>query len=521
MKIYRSPNNKVNKNPTEIRIEVILGKTEVRKGAVMKTITIKSGGLNFPIIFALLCFCCVSALAAESSEQTAKKAVLTDLEQRMQKVVCIDVNDVPIGTVMRQLADQVDVDLIMSPQVTGNVTVSLTDVSLDEALRCILDVHGAGIIVGENVIRILLREEMPEIAERLVTQTFEITYADVAQVVTALEKFKSAQGFVSSIEGTSHIIVTDTDSKVRDITNLLSTIDRMTPQVLVEVRIYDITSKDNLDLGIDWYAGRRTNRDASGYPINDDIIATKGGADTYIGSSTDPSVEAGFIAGTNKTEASTLGYLRFGLLNDHLDIEAMLRAEKENIDAKLLANPRILVVDNEEATFDIVTEHPYVERTITAGSTTETVKFKNVGVKLVVTPHVAGDNMLRLKIAPEFGVVIGHVQVSSSNIPIVDTRKVNTIALVRDGQAVVLGGLRKKETSKQVNKVPLLGDIPVLGHLFRFEGEATTNTELVVFITPHIIREPVMTEEEQQAFDITEFSGPIPSTTKAEKKAGN
>jgi len=295
----------------------------------------------------------------------------------------------------------------------------------------------------------------------------------------------------------------------------------MTPQVLVEVRIYDITSKDNLDLGIDWYAGRRTNWNASGYPVNDDIIVEKGGNDTYVGSRTDPSLEAGFIAGTNKTENSTQGYLRFGLLNDSIDINGILRAEKENIDAKLLANPRIMVVDNEQATFDIVTEHPYVERTITAGSTTETVKFKNVGVKLVVTPHVAGKDMLRLNIAPEFSVLVTRVQVASSNVPVVDTRKVNTIALVRDGQAVVLGGLRKKETSMQVNKVPILGDIPVLGHLFRFEGESTATTELVIFITPHIVTEPILTGEEQQALDLTEFSGPMPSTTKAEKKAAN
>jgi len=486
----------------------------------MKSLRIKSRRLNSFVICTLLCFCCVSAIAAESDEQTAKKAVLSDLEQRMQKVVCIDVNEVPIATVIRQLADQVNVDLIMSPKVTGNVTVSLTEVSLDEALRCILEVHDAGIIVGENVIRILSREEIPAIAERLVTQTFEITYVDVAQVVKALEKFKSAQGSVSSIEGTSHIIVTDTESKVRDIANLLSTIDRITPQVLVEVRIYDITSKDNLDLGIDWYAGRRTNWNTSAngaFPVNDDIVVEKGGSDTYIGSRTDPSLAAGFMAGTNKTEASTQGYLRFGLLNDSIDINAMLRAEKENIDAKLLANPRIMVVDNEEATFDIVTEHPYVERTITAGSTTETVKFKNVGVKLVVTPHVAGDNMLRLNIAPEFSVLVTRVQVASSNVPVVDTRKVNTIALVKNGQAVVLGGLRKKETSKQVNKVPVLGDIPVLGRLFKFEGESTAVTELVVFITPTIITEPILTDREQQALDITEFSGPVPSTTKAEK----
>jgi type IV pilus assembly protein PilQ len=483
----------------------------------MRTLTIKSRLLNLLVIAALVCLGCFSAIAAESDEQTAKKKVLTDLEQRMQKVVCIDVNDVPIGTVIRQLADQVKVDLIVSPKVTGNVTVSLNDVSLDEALRCILDVHGAGIIIGENVIRILSREEMPEITERLVTQTFEITYADVAQIVKALEKFKSAQGSVSSIEGTSHIIVTDTESKVRDITNLISTIDRMTDQVLVEVRIYDITSKDNLDLGVEWRAGRRTNLDASSNIIDDDFVVERNGDDTYVNSITDPAVIAGFEGGTNKTSDSTLGFLRFGVLNEHINIDAVLRAEKENIDAKLLANPRILVVDNEEATFDIVTEHPYVERTITAGSTTETVKFKNVGVKLVVTPHVAGSDMLRLNIAPEFSVLVERVTVASSNVPVVDTRKVNTIALVRDGQAVVLGGLRKKETSKQVNKVPILGDIPVLGFLFRFEGEATVNTELVVFITPHIVTEPVLTDTEQKAFGVTEFSGPTPSTTKAEQ----
>jgi type IV pilus assembly protein PilQ len=475
----------------------------------MKSFKIKSSRLNSLIICAFVCFCCISALAAESNEQneqTAKKAVLSDLEQRMQKVVCIDVNEVPIGTVIRQLADQVKVDLIMSPKVTGNVTVSLTEVSLDEALRCILDVHGAGIIVGENVIRILSREEMPEIAERLVTQTFEITYADVGQVVKALEKFKSAQGSVSSIEGTSHIIVTDTESKVRDITNLLSTIDRITPQVLVEVRIYDITSNDYLDLGIEWVAGRNT---------------TYTGTDLGVNPSgrTSPFITSSFSAGTNITDETTEGYLRFGLLNDHFDVDTRLRAEKENIDAKLLANPRILVLDNEEATFDIVTEHPYVERTITAGSTTETVKFKNVGVKLVVTPHVAGDNMLRLNIAPEFGVVVGQVQVSSSDVPIVNTRKVNTTALVRDGQAVVLGGLRKKDTTKRVNKVPVLGDIPVLGRLFRFDGESTVNTELVVFITPSIVKESILTETEQQALDITKFNGPVPLTTKAEKAA--
>ncbi len=456
---------------------------------------------------------------AEPTDTKEEKEGMTDLEKRMKKVVCIDVNEVPIATVIRQLSDQVDVDLIMSPKVTGNVTVSLTEVSLEEALRSILDVHGAAFIPGENIIRIVPREELPEINERLVTETFEIIYAGVDQVVKALEKFKSAQGSVSSIDGTSYIIVTDTEGKIREVTALLAKIDRIIPQVLVEVRIYDITSKDNLDLGIKWHASRRTNPDTlgvSGNIINDDIVVEKGGADTYVNSITDPAVTAGFEGTTSKTADATLGFLRFGVLNEHLNIDAQLRAENEVIDAKLLANPRILVIDNEQATFDIVTEQPYVEKTITSGSVTESVKFKNVGVKLVVKPHVARDSMLRLDIEPEFSVLVTRVTVSSSDVPVIDTRKVKTVALVKDGQAVVLGGLRKKETSQQVNKVPMLGDIPILGQLFRFEGEATVNTELVVFITPRIIMDPSLSQEEQNALEVTRFKGPRPATTKAE-----
>jgi len=484
----------------------------------MKNIKIKTQVWSL-LAVSVFAFGCLSAFAQGGDEQAMdEKEVMTDLEKRMQKIVQVDANETPIRLVIQQLADQVeDVGFIISPNVTGEVTVSLTDVTLQEALQCILDVHGAAYIAGENVIRILPIEEVPAISERLVTQTFEIIYADVTQVVTALEKFRSQQGSVSSIAGTSHIIVTDTESKVKDIAKLIETIDRVTPQVLVEVRIYDITSKDNLDLGIEWNAGRRTNLDASSNIINDDFTISKGGADTYLDSNTDPTILSGFEGATSKTADSTLGFLRFGVLNERINIDAQLRAEKENIDAKLLANPRILVLDNETALFDIVTEHPYVEKTIASGTVTETVKFKEVGVRLEVTPHIAKNGMLRLNIAPEFGVVVSQVTVSSSNVPVVDTRKVNTIALIRDGQTVVLGGLRKKDTTQQVNKVPLLGDLPLLGYLFRFEGEATVITELVVFITPQIVIEPFLSDDEQEAYGTTEFKGPKPAKTKAEK----
>ncbi len=481
----------------------------------MKSLMKKYRVLKFLTVFAVVCFSWAIAAAGTGNEDSEEKTGLTDLEQRMKKRIFIDVNDVPIDTVIRQLIEQADLNYIKSPQVIGNVTVTFKDVPLEEALTNILAVHNCIYVPTNNVIRIITSAEMVEKVEPILTKTYEIVYVDVAQVVEALDKFKSGQGSVSSIKGTSHIIVTDTESKIREITALLNKIDRITPQILVEARIYDITSRDKLDLGVDWYAGRRTNW--YGDTMNDDIIVSKGSGDTYVKSLTDPSILGGFTgSGAGKTAVGTLGYLNLGLLTKSIDIDVLLKAEEEITEAKLLANPRILVLDNEEATFDIVTEHPYVERTISGTQITETVKFKDVGIKLVVTPHVTREGMIRLQIQPEFGIKVGEVLVSSNNVPIVDTRKVNTIALVRDGQTVVLGGMRKKDVSKQINKIPLLGDIPLIGGLFRFEGEDTSVTELIVFITPRIITQPVLSLDEQQVLEETRFSRPAQSSTRAE-----
>ncbi len=474
----------------------------------MRNLMKKYGALKFVMVFAVVCLGWAIAVAQAGNEEPEERAGLTELERRMQKRVFIDHNDTPIDAVIRQLAETADLDFIKSPNVIGNVTVTLTDVPLEEALNNILAVHGCTYVLTENVIRIITTAEMVEKAEPILTKTYEIVYVDATEVVTALDKFKSPMGSVSSIKGTSHIIVTDTESKIREITALLDKIDRITPQVLVEARIYDITSRDKLDFGIDWVAGRDTEFTAG-------VIGTN----PTRSQNANPFITSGFSAATSKTSVNTDGFLRFGLLNDNIDIDVQLRAEKEITNAKLLANPRILVLDNEEATFDIVTEHPYVERTISGSQITETVKFKEVGVKLTVTPHVTRDGMLRLQIQPEFGVFVERVTIATSNVPVVDTRKVNTIALIKDGHTVVLGGMRKKDVSKQINKIPLLGDLPLVGGLFRFEGEDTAVTELIVFITPRIIlQQPVLTLDEEMALEETRFNRPKPDFTRAEKK---
>jgi len=282
-------------------------------------------------------------------------------------------------------------------------------------------------------------------------------------------------------------------------------IDRITPQILVEARIYDITSKDRLDLGVKWEAGTNTTYGADGQP-------TAGNRDPFIAS--------GFTGTTAKTESTTAA-IRFGSLNQKIDVDMMLKAQQENIDAKLLANPRVLVLDNEKAAIKIISEIPYQQLTESAlGGSIGTTAFREVGVELDVTPHLTREDMIRLRLKPKFSVVTGEVTVAGVGVsypqPVVDRREADTTLLIKNGQTVVLGGLRKKEATKQVNKIPWLGDLPLVGLLFRFTGEETVTSELVVFITPRIVEQGVMTDTEQTQFETTEFGGPQPVSTGAE-----
>ena len=461
------------------------------------------------LLLSVMLLTCTFAKGAEEQSQE----VLTTLEQRMQKPITIDFRETPIDDVLRIMAEQANVDIIKGPQVTGNVTASLTDVPLQEALTNILTAHNFGYVMSKNMIRVApLSEIANENAERLVSKIYRITYADIKSVEEALKKFISKRGYLSSSPGTSNIIVTDIESKIKAIDKFIVEIDRITPQILVEARIYDITARDNLDLGIQWSAGRNTT-----YP----------GGLTGVGTNptnrTDPFMTGSFTGPTSLTADATVGAIRLGWLNDSIDIDTLLRAEQEDIQAKLLANPRVLVLDNEEAQFKIVSELPYQEISESSfGGALGQTKFREVGVDLLVTPHLTRDGMIKLQLVPKFSIRGQDETVGTSEltytVPVVDKREAKSVLLIKSGNTVVLGGLNKKDVTKTINKVPLLGDMPLLGELFKFRGESTVNSEIVVFVTPNLMDMPVLTDQEQKAFQHTSFKGPDIIYTDAEKE---
>ncbi len=420
-------------------------------------------------------------------EELPQGKVLTPLELKMSKIVSANYVGAPIESVLNQLARQADVDVIISPEVEGNVTVSLTDVPLFEALTNILAAHGYGYIATENMVRVVPLDQISVESQKLVDAVFRIKYADVTEVAKALEKFLSANGEIAVNPGTSNVLIMDTEQKIAAVEKFIQEIDRVTPQVLIEARIYDIKTTDSLDLGVDWTAGTETT-------FNDEGEA--------IGGKTQPFIEGSVVSNLNKATGDN--FLRVGFLGNDFDLDARLRAEQDDISATLLANPRVLVLDNETAIFKSVSEIPYQElQETSAGGSIGTIEFKEVGVTLLVTPHIVeNDNMIRLRVQPEFSVATGSVSVGGFTVsqtisqPVVDTRTADTTLIIKSNETVVLGGLRKKEVNIQKNKVPLLADIPGLGLLFQFESEKTVNSELVLFVTPTIVQRPILSSAE-------------------------
>ena len=475
----------------------------------MKTTGFCKAIVRFSTILVLVGTCRVMAAEAMKPE------LLSPVQQRMQQEISLDFKDTLIDDVLMIMAKQVDVDIIKSPKVTGTVTATLTDVPLAEALTSILEAHGYAFVTTDNIIRVVPKAEVFEVREKLVSRVFRITYANVKDVETALKQFISADvGAISSNPGTSNIIVTDTESKVKAINSFIEEIDRITPQILVSAQIYDVTSSDNLDLGVKWQAGTPTD---FGQPTADQTWGNDfGTVGNIIGGITDTAIGSAFNSGINR--ADTEGLLRLGVLNDSVHVDAAIFAAQDDIRAKLLANPRVLVLDNEQAEIKIVEEVPYQQLTqSTDGGSVGTTEFRDVGVELRVTPHLTREGLIHLTLNPKFSTITGSVNIVSGgdNIPqpVVATRETITTALIKDQQTVVIGGLKKQDKIQETSKVPLLGDLPLLGELFKFHGESTVNSELVVFITPQIVVKPELSEEEQRYLANSDYVSPnLPET---------
>ncbi|MBI3615870.1 MAG: hypothetical protein HY211_05065 [Candidatus Omnitrophica bacterium] len=310
-------------------------------------------------------------------------------------------------------------------------------------------------------------EEMLKLAQEmdqpLETRIFSLSYGTVKAVTPVLqEAMTKGMGKVSVDERTNQIVVTDYPFKLEALASMVKAFDERATEVLIDAKIIQVTLSDKFQLGIDWAALAREN------------ITLKG------------------MGALNLTSGGSIKVAN-AALNQGGDYKVLIEALRSYGKSKILSEPRLTVINNQEAKILVGSKEPYVTTQISqAGTgtavTAEQVNFIDVGVKLFVTPTIARDNFITMRIRPEVSSKTGTLTTAQKNeIPIVETAQAETVILVEDGSTVILGGLIRDEDSIDQQRIPLLGDIPVLGALFRSTKDTKKRSELVVFLTPHII----------------------------------
>ena len=458
------------------------------------------------------------------------------VRDRLAKSIFLDLRDINVVDVFKFLAVQGSLNIVTSKNVQGRSTLVLKNVTIGDALDIIVISNELAYEIKGGIIFIMTEDEYNQIygksyndKRKVLTRTLE--YVKPSYVVTALQAVQSALGKIIVDEDSGTVVMIDTkekllqmnalldqlekglDTKVfelqhatakeietqmkpyidgkgvgsifgdsrsnqlvvsaypermKQILPLLNALDKKNKAVLIEVRILQLTLNPHFDSGINWERlfKRWSDLDLqSSFPI-----------DTNISSADD---------------IGTVGKLAVGVLDDE-NFEIEIKAMKEIQNSKTLANPRLMIMNREEAKINIGDRIPYVITTSTGSgnnvSVSEDIRFIDTGVILSVTPVISDNGFITMKIRPEISSQTGTLVTPTNNqIPIVNKTYVQSSVIVKDGVTIVLGGLRRDDFTEGNRGVPYMADIPVLGHLFKSRNESLSKTEIVILITPHIV----------------------------------
>ena len=297
---------------------------------------------------------------------------------------------------------------------------------------------------------------------------FRTHYVEAVTAGQALDVVLSTDGRVATIDDEDRLLVVDYPEHLAMVRAVLARIDRPRPQVNIKALIYDIGLSDAEELGINW------DGITNGTIV--DGVATSDGTGLRFQSQTKAPFDA----------TSTGGSFTFYNISSSVNIQAIVLALQEAEDSRLLADPNVTVMDNEQANIESVQEIPFQQLTQTgAGGNIGTTAFKPVGIKLDVTPKIANDHTIDMTVVPEFSRLTGFTP--GDNQPIIDTRKATTRVRVANGQTLMIAGLRQRNDVGDFDGIPLLKDVRFVGHLFRSRSTQIEESELVVFITPEIV----------------------------------
>jgi type IV pilus assembly protein PilQ len=408
--------------------------------------------------------------------------------------ISLDFQDVPVRQVLQIIAQVNGFNLVTTDSVTGNVTISLSGVPWDQALDMIMRVKGLDKRLEGNILLIAPAEELSaretqalqsrqQVADLAPLQTVDIAinYAKAAELAAILKSSEggilSDRGGVTVDERTNTLLIRDTLESIDEARKTIEVLDIPVKQVLIESRM--VTVLDNVDeqLGVRWgFSDRQDDNGVSGSLEGADTIA--GGIVPSINNRLNVNLPVSSAAGT-------IGFQVASLIDGTiLDLE--LSALESESKGEIIASPRITVANQHEAYIEQGTEIPFVQAT-SSGATA--VEFKKAVLSLKVTPHITPDNRIILDLVVTQDTRGETVSTSTGDAVAIDTQEIQTQVLVENGETIVLGGIFQQTSSDGVNKVPLFGDLPVLGALFRNTTELQQKRELLIFVTPKIITE--------------------------------
>lgn len=422
--------------------------------------------------------------------------------------------DIETRAVLQLLADVSGRNIIVSDSVAGNVTLRLQNVPWDQALDIVLATKGldmrenGGVIIVAPAEEIASREKADLEArkdirelEPLLSEFLQVNYAKASDLAELMKgkggkgnSMLSERGSVAIDERTNTLLVQDVSENVAQIRRLVSTLDIPVRQVLIESRIVIVNDDFSRDLGMRW--GVTAVNDTS-----DGLIAVSGsgsGTNTIVNSALNNQQSTGSMYpvqlpaqgdryNVNLPVANPAGRLGLALLGDDYLVDLELSAAQAEGRGEVISSPRVITANQKEASIRQGVEIPYQESSSSGATSTQ---FKEAVLSLKVTPQITPDDRIILDLTvtkDSVGQVVSDER--GGSIPSIDTREVVTQVLVNNGQTVVLGGVYETEEGEQVSKVPFLGDIPGVGVLFRSTRKISNKSELLIFVTPKILKE--------------------------------
>jgi len=389
---------------------------------------------------------------------------------RDDELITFNFQDIEIEKALFVLAQKMGLNLVMGDDIKGTLSLKLKDVPQEQALNVILRTKGLGKYIEGNIMIVAPLEEIVsreqfELASKkkikdvkpLSNKEIQVNYAKASDAFALVENMVSPRGKVIFDERTNKIFIEDIEEKVFDMEKMIESIDVPVRQVSVEARIVYAKKSAQEEMGVRWGVGGNNSYNST---ITDNIGIADGSS-------------LGSLGGAANTVGVTLGFL-------NANVDATLNALETSGDVEIVARPTVIAADKQKSVIASGQEYPYLEISDDGDVTTT---FKEVVLSLDVTPQITPDDTLILDLA----IVQDSIAEITEAGPALDTTNITSRVIVDNMETLVLGGVFKEDTIEGEEKVPLLGDIPLLGDAFKYKNESKEKVELLIFITPKIL----------------------------------